>query len=453
MADEWFVAEFAALDLHHRRRENRTRSIIQRMAEQPSGSVKQTFTAPAEWKAVYRFLASEAFTTADLEQALRQACLARCAEHDLILAVQDTAELFFAASPALEEAAHQLWVHTALAVSPEGVPLGVLHQQRWTRPADAPPTSPARRQRPLEAKESYRWIATRQAVEGGFAPAQTVLTVADREADIFELFALPRPEHSQLLIRASRNRRVSAPEKYLWEALAATPVAGTMQVLLRRHPQRPARLARLEVRWRELELHPPGQGQHRADLAPPTVTAIWVRESGGPPQQAPVDWLLLTTLPVTDLGAACACVRYYTLRWLVERYHYTLKSGCGIEASQLRSREALERLLVLYSAVAWRLLWLTYESRRDSGQPCTVAFSAREWQTLYRLRWGKAQALPDEPPALGAVIRWLGRIGGHPDRRGDSEPGVKVLWRGLMRLQDILIGVELATSPEVVGNA
>jgi hypothetical protein len=453
MADEWFAVEFASLELHHQRRHDRTLRTVQRMAEHPSGSIKETFTAAKDWKAVYRFLASAAFGTADLEAALHQACRQRAAAYDLILAVQDTTELTFSSSPALAEASDQLWVHSTLAVSPAGVPLGLLHQQRWTRPADEPGTRAARRQRPFTDKESYRWLTSRQAVERLIPATQTVLMVADREADIFELFALPRPENSELLIRATRNRVVNSPERYLWATLQATPCAGVMYVPVRRQPERPARQARLEVRFRTRELPPTKYGCPKPELAPPRVTAIYVREAGGPPQTAPVEWLLLTTLPVATLAQAIACVRYYTLRWLIERYHYVLKSGCKLEASQLRSQGALERLVVLYSAVAWRLLWLTHEARRDSTQPCTVAFTTAEWQTLWRLSWGPAQVLPASAPPLGEVIHWLGRLGGFPDRRGDGEPGVKVLWRGLTRLQDILIGFELALSLGVLGNA
>jgi hypothetical protein len=423
------------------------------MAEHPSGSLKETFTEAKDWKAVYRFLASDALATWDLEAALYQACRERCVEYDFILAVQDTTELTFASSPALEEADDQLWVHSTLAVSPEGVPLGLLHQQRWTRPAEEPPTRHQRRERPFEDKESYRWLESRQAVETLSAAEQTVLMVADREADIFELFAAPRPENSQLLIRATRNRRVAGPERYLWETLQATPCAGELQVPVRRQPQRPARLARLEVRFRELEVQPSTYGHPGTPRPPVRVTAIWVREVGGPPQTAPVDWMLLTTLPVTTRAEAGRCVQYYTWRWLIERYHYTLKSGCKLQDSQLRTQRALERLVVLAGAVAWRLLWLTYEARRDRPQPCTVAFMTVEWQTLFRLQMGNKVAVPETPPSLGEVVGWLALLGGHPGRRGDGEPGVKVLWRGLTRLQDILIGFQLATSPGVLGNA
>jgi len=440
MSTASFAAELAALDLGDKRRKHRAVAMVKKMIQHPSGSIPETFRTHAEIKAVYRFLSSEAFETQELQEALQQACRERVRGERMVLAIQDTTNLEFPSSPALAEAADGLWVHTTLAVSAEGIPLGLMHQQRWTRPAQREPTAPQRRERAVQDKESYRWLEGLRAVHAQVPGDTVVLTVTDREGDMFEMFAEPRPPNSELLIRAGRNRRVAEAQKYVFEAAQAAPLAGECKVLLRRRPERPARLCRLQVRLRELQ--------------PQRVTAIWVQQVQAPSEEPPVQWLLLTTLPVPDLQAACQCVRYYTLRWLIERLHYTLKSGCRLEDSQLRSQGALERLLVLYCAVAWRLLWMTYAARCNSTQPCSVAFSQVEWQVLYRLRWDTQQPLPAEPPTLGEAVRWLARLGGFLDRRGDGEPGVKVLWRGLMHLHDIVIGVHLAhLSPEVVGNA
>ncbi len=143
------------------------------------------------------------------------------------------------------------------------------------------------------------------------------------------------------------------------------------------------------------------------------------------------------------------CVRYYELRWLIERYHYVLKSGCRIEESQLRSFDGLRRLLALFSAVALRLLWIMHSARTDGDQPCTVAFTDVEWQVLYRQR--HSGPVPERPPPLRDVVLWTAKLGGFLGRKGDGEPGVKVLWRGLMRLQDIVTGFLLR--PQDVGNA
>ena len=412
------------------------------MAEQPGGSNKDTCGEPRDWKAVYRFLASEAFGSADLEAALHQACRERCSGANLVVAIRDTTELSVSSSRAGVGAADQLCVHSVLAVSREGVPWGLLHQQRWTRPADGPATRALGRPHPGAEKESYRWLEGSRAVEQLLPAGTRVLTVADRQADLVELLALSRPDNSQLLIRATGKRKVDSPERHLWLALRATACAGVTYVPVRRKSGRSVREARVEVRFQALELPLPQRGRHEPGRGAPRVTAIYVREAGGPPHPAPVDWLLLTTLPVATPARACECVRYYALHGLIERYHYLLKSGCKLEGSGLLTAGAWERRGALCSARAWRLLWLTHEARRDGAQPCTVALTRAEWQALWHLIRGEAEAWPDSAPPVGEMVRWLGWLGGFTDRGGEGEPGVNALWRGLSRVQEGLIGAE-----------
>jgi hypothetical protein len=226
------------------------------------------------------------------------------------------------------------------------------------------------------------------------------------------------------------------------DAVAAAPIAGGYEVMIRQHPEHKLRQAQLCVRFRQVTLRPPRNGVHDPNLEPVTLNAISVTEPSPPEGAKPVDWFLLTTLPVLQLEDAKECVGYYSRRWLIERYHYVLKSGCKIEDSQLRDVERLKRLLALYCMVAWRLLWLTYAARRDGDAPCTVALDELEWQTLYQL-YRPNEPFPDRPPCLRDTVRWLARLGGFLARTGDGEPGVKVLWRGITRLQDIIIGRQL----------
>ena len=152
----------------------------------------------------------------------------------------------------------------------------------------------------------------------------------------------------------------------------------------------------------------------------------------------PVHWILLTTLSVNSLDDAHQIVRFYTYRWVVERFHYVLKSGgCHFEDSQLRTVEALHRLLAVCSRVAWRLLWLTYQARQTPDAPCTVALSETEWQALSAF---VAQSpVPAElPPTLQQAAHWIAHLGGFIGRKSDGNPGVKTLWRGWQRLQDIV---------------
>jgi len=147
-------------------------------------------------------------------------------------------------------------------------------------------------------------------------------------------------------------------------------------------------------------------------------------------------WLLWTTLPVTTWDEALAVVQAYERRWLIERYHFVLKSGCGIEQLQLETAERLERALAVCCIVAWRLLWLTYQARETPDVPCTEVFARHEWQALVCTMHG-TPVPPAQPPSLREAVRMVAQLGGFLARKGDGEPGVKTIWRGLIRLNDI----------------
>jgi Transposase Tn5 dimerisation domain len=163
---------------------------------------------------------------------------------------------------------------------------------------------------------------------------------------------------------------------------------------------------------------------------------VVVEEREPPAGVKPLRWLVWTTLPVTTWEQAIAVVEAYRARWLIERYHYVLKSGCGIEQLQLEAAERLERALAVCCIVAWRLLWLTYTARTQPEASCTSVFARHEWQALVCTIQQTAEP-PSEPPRLRAALRMVAQLGGFLARTGDGEPGVKTLWRGLMRLDDI----------------
>jgi hypothetical protein len=458
----WVDEELSTLRLGDARRESRVKRMVAGMADKPEASLLQTFKDWADAKAAYRALSNEAIRAEAIRQAATDACVGRVQEASMVFVIQDTTSLDFSTHRATQgtgplgggdgHAGKGFWVHSALAVSDEGVPLGLLHQKTWARDPEAVGTRHRRKERPIQEKESFRWIETLRAVHAVLPARTTVVHMADQEADIFELFVEPRPENAHLLIRVCHNRRVAEEEAYLTDAVESAPMAGEFTVTLRRNPERGPREARLAVRFRAVTVQVPRGGGGRADLEAVGLTVILVTEVSSPPVgEAPIRWLLATDLAVADLGGARECVQRYALRWLIERYHYTLKSGCKIEQSQLRTVEGLERLLALYGLVAWRLLWLTYAAREHGEQPCTVAFSALEWQTLHRLH-NPDQPLPDRPPPLRQVVRWTASLGGFLGRTGDGEPGVKVLWRGLMCLQYIIVGVLLARPLQDVGK-
>ncbi len=344
-----------------------------------------------------------------------------------------------------------LLVHSVLAATSEGVPQGVLHQHVWVRDPDTVGQRHTRRQRPTAAKESQRWLDAQTATQQTLPAGAGVVTVADREADIFDLFAQPRPPGHELLIRATHNRCVAEEAGYVWDAVRAAPVGEVVPVAVGRRADRAPREAWLSLRWVPLTLLPPRNRSDRATLAPVPVVAILAEEPAPPPGETAIRWLLLTTLPVAGGETALRCVRWYAHRWLIERYHFALKSGCKVEELQLRAADRLERALAVCAVVAWRLLWLTYLARADPDAPCTVALTTVEWQVLFAATQPRATR-PARPPPLGQAVRWIARLGGFLDRRGNGEPGVTVLWRGVRRLEDLTLGWHLAAPPGLVGN-
>jgi hypothetical protein len=433
--------------------------IVQRAVDNPTASLLAASEGTTEAKAAYRFLSNDAVTPEALQAALRDACVGRIREHSRVLVIQDTTTLDYRSHPATQglgptgggdgSAGHGMLVHSALAVSEEGVPLGLVAQKTWTRDPQAVGSRHERRRRPLEDKESFRWIETMQAVEAAIPAGVGILHITDREGDIFELFAAPRREDSHLLVRAARlERRVSGPQKHLYEAAQAAEVVGQFTMLLRRHPNRQAREATVQVQLCHLSLLPPTGGVHEPNLQPIAVSVVRVCEINPPSQADAVEWLLVTDQPLESFDDACDCARNYSLRWLIERYHFTLKSGCGIEDSQLRQADRLERLLALYCIVAWRLLWMTYAARSDGDKPCTPTFSSVEWQALWAYHH-QGQPLPNAAPTLREAVLWTAKLGGFLGRKGDGDPGPKVLWRGITRLHNIVIGMLLARSLDV----
>jgi hypothetical protein len=389
----------------------------------------------------------------------RAACGARIKASGVatVLLLQDSTDFDFSHHPqtsgmgALENAHMSGFVaHNTLAVSPEGVPLGVWAQQVWVRAATTTGQRHQRHKRAFEEKESYKWVEGLPDLKA-LTDAYQVVTIGDRAAHIYEFFDAVLNADTQFLVRASRGRSFTQDGIAVFAEVAAWPVQARYALQLKRRPDRPAREAQVELRFGPVTLKaPPRAPMARATL---TVQVVEVIEPDPPDGEEAVHWLLLTSLPVTTLEQALQMVEWYTYRWLIERFHYVLKSGCQLEARQLQTQARLERLLAVFNLVAWRLLWLTYPARQTPDARCEAALTEAEWQVLYA-HYHRTTRLPATPPTLHQATRWIAQLGGFLGRKGDGEPGVKVLWRGWMRLQDKVDTWRLLhPPPKDVGNA
>ena len=439
-AQEWAAQELATARFGDARLTKRLAHIVADKLANPTASIPQASGDWAATNAAYRFVASKQVSTDAIRAAHAHATVERTLHHSTILVLQDTTELNYTAHPNTtglgpldNPLCWGLKVHSALAASTDGLPLGLLHQVVWTR--DAPSTGKKARKRPRHERESQRWLSTLSEVQA-LVPASTrLVVVADREADIYPLFIAPRDERSDLLVRASYNRILLGGQK-LEQVASEVSWQGTREVLIPANGSRLERTATVSIGWTSVQLLPPQDYPMPASAPRPQVQLVVVEEREPAAGVKPLRWLLWTTLAVESWEDAIQVVEYYRLRWLIERYHYVLKSGCGIEKLQLEKGEGLARALAVYGVVAWRLLWLTYEARVRPKEPCTVAFAEHEWQALYCTVHRTAVA-PAEPPSLREAVRLVARLGGFLARKGDGEPGVKTIWRGLIRLDDI----------------
>jgi hypothetical protein len=312
----------------------------------------------------------------------------------------------------------------------------------WVREEETVPEEEQvhRRHQSIEEKESGRWLLAQQAIQASFESEQPVLTIADREADLYDLFAQPRPVGKELLIRAKHDRRLKtesqAQAEHLWERIRQTQAAVIVAFEVPRTHEHKARSTKLAIRFATLTIAPPRPKKNHAVWKPIPLQVVLAEEVDPPEGETAVSWLLLTTMPVSGYEEAVQVVLWYSLRWLIERYHYVLKSGCRIEELQLETLQRLERALATYCIVAWRLLWLTYQAREAPETSCEVVLQQDEWQALYAT-FHQTLSPPQQPPTLHEAVYWIARLGGFLGRKSDGEPGVKVIWRGLRRLQDI----------------
>src|SRR5215831_5525415 len=254
----WAVREFADAELGDLRRTQRVVELATALAQHPTASLPEACGTGAMLKAAYRFFSNDAIAPQDLLRSHSEATYSRLAQVPLVLAVQDTTEVDWTShlatqglGPLGHTACQGLHVHSTLAVTPERVPLGLLAQQVWARdPADVGKRA-RRKQLPISQKESQKWLHSLDAVYTAHdcCPTTRLVSVGDREADVYDLLAVPRPAGVELLIRAAWDRCVSTPQRYVWATVDAQPVVEQLRLQVPRRGEQPARAATLALRF------------------------------------------------------------------------------------------------------------------------------------------------------------------------------------------------------------
>ena len=420
-AASWAVAELGGANLGDARLSRRLVRVAERLGAQPGASIPVACGGWAETQGAYRLLAHEAV---DWEAVLTphwDCSIERMRGQPVVLCVQDSTELNYTSQPGIAGLGplsslrrHGLYVHPTLAVTPDGVPLGVLDAWMWAR--DRATFGEDKRHWPIEAKESMRWLEgfARCAELAETLPDTRLIYVADRECDIHEFMIRARRWPGiDWLVRATHNRCLAEGDK-LWDRLAQAPLLGEVTFTLPARPNRPSRPVVLTVRAERVTLSPKG-------AEPVTVTALRAREASAPDGVEPLDWRLLTNRPATTLAQAAELLNWYGSRWSIEVFFRIFKTGCRVEALQLSTVERLEPALALYLIIAWRIQYLTALGRAATDLPCDMAGGLRRDSpppstSPPAVTAGHARL--DRPPgrSFGAQMRWTTRSPSPLDR-------------------------------------
>lgn len=419
--------------------------------DKPSANIPQACGSIKAAKAAYRFLDNPSVEWTQILASHYAATEERLREHSVVLAVQDSTSLNHNTHPHTQglgpigsgrDGYLGLMVHETMAFAPDGAPLGLLDVQCWARTQVG--SRHKAHDKPIEEKESIKWLRgfdATTAVQRRLRKT-TLVMVADREADIYDLFARQSSTDggAQLLIRAERTRNRQTHKQdnveetqLLWPLLGQEKVIATRDVLLAPNEKRGARQATLELRAKAVTLAPPKRSAHLPSVK---LWAVLAREPQPPCGIEPLEWMLLTTIKTQTQTEVCRLLQWYTRRWQIEVFHRILKSGCQAEARQLENAQRLLNCLAIDMIVGWRIQLLAFLGHEAPDIACTVYFTDSEWKALTTFTTG-TKTPPAVVPSLNQAVALLGRLGGHMGRTGDGHPGSEVLWRAMARLADI----------------
>ncbi len=470
-AQEWVEQEFGMVELGDKRLRDRLMKIVGDRSEHPDSSYLEASGGdPSATKGYYAFIDSprETIHPEAMLSTHRTRTIERMMSHDLVLVVQDTTDLNFSSRPHTDglglvgtnqtgARSLGLKLHTSLAFSEEGLPLGVLKPVIYA-PEEKGANGKVSIGRPIEEKKSFRWIEGYRdcVVIAKEMPETHILSVMDREADFFELFEEAHPTRHRvgLLVRARYNRHLHNSERKLFEELRASENTDQIEMAIPRQRSKkakrgqaeqdggPARQATLTLSFQAVSIH-----TTRSDLKandPVTLWAVYAREESPPPGAAAIDWMLLTTEEVKTVKEAARMLDLYSRRWRIEEWHRVLKSGCKVQEHQHQTVDRLKRVIAIDAVLAWRIQLMTLLSREVPDLPCTVFFDEWEVTVLEALEEQRRKAPLESPLTLVEAITSMARLGGYLARRSDPPPGAKVLWKGLIRLSGMVEGYRLA---------
>jgi hypothetical protein len=454
-------AELADCQFGDARLTKRARKLADALSQKPNVSIPAALQTKADIEACYRFFDNENVTPEKILQPHIERTYERIRQIDFVLLVQDTSDMDLTrpeqqvegAGPMDSESRRGFFDHPMLAFDAGGVPLGIVGKKSWTREtvskASKAEKNKKRIQTPIEQKESYRWIEGLRWAERTAAACMetTCVCVGDSESDIYDVFAAASQSNQanlQLLVRAGQDRTTSERQDWAVQVRKSEKI-GEQTVRIRarkakigqgksaRSRSRKGRIAELEIRKATVEICRPVHADRRLP-ATITVNVVLCEEVNPPEGEDAISWMLVTTLPIETDEDVQRIIMAYCIRWQIEVFFRTLKSGCRIERRRFENLDRVLNCVAFYSVVAWRLMYVCYLGRECPEIDCEVIFEPSEWKSVYSIL---GLEFPVEGcPSLNDLVRAIARLGGFIDRP-KNHPGTQTLWIGLQRSYDL----------------
>lgn len=446
----WWETEVNNAEFGDQRLSIRLVHLAKAMASQPSASIPQANQDWATTKAAYRFFDNAKVSSEKILEPHQRQTVLRANQQSVILAVQDSTTFNFGerssetglgAIKLRADKALGFHLHTTLAMTSEGLPLGILQFNTWSRTEEH-----MQKLKDEKRRESFRWEESVINCRDLLSSDTKIVHIGDRESDIFDLYQTAEKLGQFFCIRARAHRTIEHKDtryQYLLELLWDTPAQGSITIDLPKKKEsktykeatRSSRKVEVLISFVKVTLKSKARGRKVAETI--DCYAVYAVEKDPPPLgEDRIEWVLATNIPVLTIEDAIERVNWYKKRWEIELFHKILKSGCRVEMRKLEHYDRLVNFIALMSIIAWRILWMSYLNRLFPENSCLSMLKDHEWKALY-CKIHKTHLLPKTEPQVRDVVLWIARLGGFLARKGDGNPGPTVIWRGWQRLSEI----------------
>ena len=447
--DEWYKHEFSTAIFGDKRLSDRLIKVAKDLSEHPSMPINQ---ASGDWrstKGAYRFFDNEKVTPEAILEPHFENTMKRMMGHEVVLSIQDTTTFNYSSHEALQLGpigkanTSGILQHNTLAVSGDGLPLGLLDQLIWVRsPQEESKTA---EKLSLEEREIVRWIKSLEHTVERSQHHSRVVSVNDRESDFYEFYDRAESLNALYLIRLQHSREIEESAQDAKSYLRERPVVATYEICVpRRVGEYPERTATVELRYAPITVYAPDDIESEVVHDEIKMYGIHVQEINAPSEVEPIEWFLVTNVAVASVKDAMERVRWYLLRWMIEIYHKSEKSCCSSEDCRLETVERMINFLAVNSVIAWRVLFVTYIARQQPEASAEVILSPTEVKVLEAANNLKLPK-PTKIKTVKQAVAALAKLGGHMGRKNDKTPGIITVCRGMMRLNDFMYGFLLSS--------